>query len=115
MQPGSTDAAAAAAVAPYSLPTFTAEQPLSAIEPGLYGLLDHFALPDECCEQLAAALEVLAGSSSGNAAAAAADKAQQKLGRFAGDYAQLRSWAGRGRAAQVHKALQKMLHNALQE
>jgi hypothetical protein len=94
------------------MPPFTADSALVDVEPGLYGLLDHFALPDECCEQLAAALEAVAGVSSGNAAAVA--RAQQKLVRFAGDYASLRLWAGRGRSDQVAKTLRKLLDNALQ-
>jgi hypothetical protein len=95
--------------------------PLAVIEPALYGLLDHFSLPDDFCEQLAAALELLkADSSSANSAAAAAagqhqQQGQAKLARFAGDYAQLRMWAGRGRGGQVEKALQRMLENALKE
>jgi hypothetical protein len=106
---------------PYTLPAFTADMPLSAVEPRLYGLLDHFRLPDELCEQLAAALELLKADSSSASNAATAEEQQQqqqgetKLARFAGDYAQLRMWAGRGRGGQVEKALQKMLEHVLQE
>jgi hypothetical protein len=121
--PGSLEgntAAAAATAGSYSLPAFTADMPLSVVEPGLYGLLDHFGLPDEFCEQLAAALEQLQASAAAAAAAAAAGdelkhQGEVKLGRFAGDYAQLRSWAGRGRVQQVQKALQRLLDHALKE
>jgi hypothetical protein len=92
--------------------------PLSVIEPALYGLLDHFSLPDDCCEQLAAALELLKADSSSSSAGQQQQQQQQgetKLSRFAGDYAQLRMWAGRGRGGQVEKALQRMLGNALKE
>jgi hypothetical protein len=99
------------------MPEFTADQPLVGIEPALYGLLDAFMLPDDACEQLAAALELLQELQSqlqeAAAGAAPAAAAQQRLSRFAGDYAQLRMWAGRGRGGQVEKALQRMLENVL--
>jgi hypothetical protein len=60
------------------------------------------------CEQLATALALLSNSS---------DETQQqqqgKLVRFAADYAQLRMWAGRGRAEWVVKALAQLLQHAL--
>jgi hypothetical protein len=41
------------------MPEWTSSTPLSAVEPALCGLLDHFCLPDELPEQLAEALEGL--------------------------------------------------------
>jgi hypothetical protein len=92
--------------------------PLVGIEPALYGLLDAFELPDDLCEQLEAAVKLLGVLQAAVAAAAAtgctaSSAAQQKLARFAGDYAQLRMWAGRGRGSKVAEALQKMLKHAL--
>jgi hypothetical protein len=83
---------------------------VASVEPGLWGLADHLSLPDELCEQLAAALAELSSSSSSE------DLPQQqqgKLVRFAADYAQLKMWAGRGRAEWMVKELTQLLEHAL--
>ncbi|WIA18555.1 hypothetical protein OEZ85_009998 [Tetradesmus obliquus] len=105
--------AAAATAQPFpGMPAFTAGMRLIDVEPCLYDLLLHFGLPDELCERVPDALEVL-GASSANAAAAGQQQQQgeTKMGRFAGDYARLRMWAGRGRVQQVQAELQTLLDN----
>ncbi|WIA38850.1 hypothetical protein OEZ86_002127 [Tetradesmus obliquus] len=105
--------AAAATAQPFpGMPVFTAGMRFIDVEPCLYDLLLHFGLPDELCERLPDALEVL-GASSANAAAAGQQQQQgeTKMGRFAGDYVRLRMWAGRGRVQQVQAALQTLLAN----
>jgi hypothetical protein len=70
------------------MPEWSPGTALAAVEPALYGLLDHFGLPDELAEQLAEAVEVLGH-----------DKQQQqqqqqqhaaRLARARADYAQVR-------------------------
>jgi hypothetical protein len=97
---------------PYQLPAFYAAKGVASVEPGLWGLADHLSLPDELCEQLAAALTELGSSSSSSGEAQQQQQQQGKLVRFAADYAQLRMWAGRGRAEWMLKALRQLLEHA---
>jgi hypothetical protein len=104
--------ATAAAATPYKLPAFDAAKGLASVEPALWELADHLALPDDLCEQLAAALALLS-SDSGSDLAQQQQQQREQLVRFAADYAQLRMWAGRGRAEWVVKALRQLLQHAL--
>jgi hypothetical protein len=83
-------AAAAAGCGPgvFQLPEWTPGTLLASVEPGLYGLLDAFCLPDELAEQLADALEELGRGGQGEG-----QQQQQhveRLARFQADYAQVR-------------------------
>jgi hypothetical protein len=88
--PAANASAAAAATASgpgvFQLPQLSPGTPLAAVEPGLYGLLDAFSLPDELAEQLADALEDLGRGGDGEQQQQHADK----LARFGADYAQVR-------------------------
>jgi hypothetical protein len=85
---------------------------VASVEPGLWGLADHLALPDALCEQLADAVAALGSHDSGDTQQQQQQQ-QAKLVRFAADYAQLRMWAGRGRAEWMVKALTQLLEHAL--
>ncbi|WIA13539.1 hypothetical protein OEZ85_007111 [Tetradesmus obliquus] len=85
--------------------------PVSAAEPGLFGLLDHYGLPDELALQVAEALEGL-GSDQQQQQQQQQQHAE-RLARFAADYAQVRLWAGRGKAGLVQAAVARLVRNAL--
>ncbi|WIA33673.1 hypothetical protein OEZ86_006793 [Tetradesmus obliquus] len=89
-------AAASAAPGPFSLASWSADSPVVDAEPGLFGLLDHYGLPDELALQVAEALEGLESAQQQQQQ----QQHAERLARFAADYAQVRLWAGRGRAGQ---------------
>jgi hypothetical protein len=80
-------AAAGVGACAFQLPQLLPDTPLSAVEPALYGLLDHFGLPDELAEQLAEALE---GLGADELAEQQQQQQAESLGRFQADYAQVR-------------------------
>jgi hypothetical protein len=81
---------------------------VAAAEPVLWELSEHMGLTDAQLERLSDALDRL------NAAESEGGEAHRRvLLRFKGDYAQLRTWAGRGRRDRMEKMLNAMLDNAL--
>ncbi|WIA13530.1 hypothetical protein OEZ85_007102 [Tetradesmus obliquus] len=102
-------AAAAAAPGLFSLASWSADSPVVDAEPGLFGLLDHYGLPDELALQVAEALEGLESAQQQQQQ----QQHAERLARFAADYAQVRLWAGRGRAGLVQAAVARLVRNAL--